>query len=280
MEVHYRGMTRDDIRAGMRLKDLAGWNQTARDWERFLEANPEGCFVAEASGRIVGTSASIVYERRLAWVGMVLVDPEFRRRGIGLRLLDIVLEFLDARHIPTVKLDATPEGRPIYERRGFVAEYAIERWSLERPTPPARPAEPLPALLPTILKMDCEVFGSDRSWLLSSVDRDAPEFTLAHEAGGHVVAYALGRHGSRADHLGPWMAATESVAEEILDNFLRRSARQTIFVDLVKAHPLAEKILRSRGFVFSRPLARMVRGPNTHPGCPELLSAVLGPEFG
>ncbi len=264
----------------MRLKDLAGWNQTARDWERFLKASPDGCFVAESGGRVAGTSATIIYEKRLAWVGMVLVDPEFRRQGIGLRLLDTALEFLDARGVRTVKLDATPQGRPIYERRGFAAEYALERWLLERKPPASRPDGLAQSDLTALLKLDCEVFGADRSWLLSSLDREAPEFTLAVESRGATVAYALGRHGSRADHLGPWVAREESAAEAILDEFLRRSARETVFVDLVKAHPFAEKLLRSRGFVFSRPLMRMVRGPNSCPGRPGLSCAVLGPEFG
>src|SRR5437764_815875 len=161
MEVFYRRMKREDIPAGMRLKDLAGWNQTAHDWERFLASNPEGCFVAEAGGRVIGTSTSIIYEERLAWVGMVLVDQDFRRQVIGLRLLDAALEFLDARAVPTVKLDATPEGRPIYERRGFAAEYAMERWRLERtPTPVPDRKELAKVDLLEILRLDRQTFGA------------------------------------------------------------------------------------------------------------------------
>ena len=37
-----RIMTMADIPAGMRLKEIAGWNQTAADWKRFLEASPKG----------------------------------------------------------------------------------------------------------------------------------------------------------------------------------------------------------------------------------------------
>ncbi len=281
MEVDYRRMRLEDIPAGMRLKDLAGWNQTAHDWERFLESNPDGCFVAVAGGRVIGTSTSIVYEERLAWVGMVLVDPEFRRLGIGLRLLDTALESLDARRVPTVKLDATPEGRPIYEKRGFVAEFGIERWRLERdPAQPARGNDSIHNDLAAILRLDGDVFGADRSRLLVSLHHAAPEFTLVRSTAGELTAYSLGRHGSRADHLGPWVATEKLGAKEILDEFLRRSASTSIFVDLVKAHPFAEKLLSSRGFVFSRPLTRMVRGPNSHPGSTELCCAVLGPEFG
>ena len=274
-------MKRADIPAGMRLKDLAGWNQTEADWERFLDASPDGCFVAEAAERVVGTSTTIVYEGRFAWIGMVLVDPEFRRRGIGAALLDRALEHLDSRRVPAAKLDATPEGRPVYEPRGFVAEFEIERWVLARQPPrPATASDDARAALRPILNLDREVFGADRSRLLASLDRDAPEFTLLREEKGNSAGYALGRHGSRADHLGPWMAGEESAAAEILDEFLRRTRRERVFVDIVKSNRFAENSARARGFVFSRPLTRMVRGPNAHPGRPELLCAVLGPEFG
>ncbi len=114
-----RTLTTDDIPAGMRLKDLAGWNQTPADWSCFLDSSPRGCFAAEVEGKVVGTAATMVYEQRFAWIGMVLVDPEFRGRGIGTRLLEKTIEHLDAIGIATMKLDATPAGRPIYQKLGF-----------------------------------------------------------------------------------------------------------------------------------------------------------------
>lgn len=274
-------MTFADIPAGMRLKDLSGWNQTAEDWQRFLQSNPEGCFVAEATGGVCGTAASIVYKSGLAWIGMVLVDPKFRGRGIGTRLLNRVIEHLDARHIPTIKLDATPQGKPIYERLGFVAEFEIERWALQRP-PGARWVDPSSARfdLQQIADLDRKVFGADRRNLLASLNRTAPEFTLAVRHGTDLAAYALGRRGARADHLGPWMAQDESSARLLLEEFLRRSARDAVFVDCLKSNPFAGDLLRSHHFKIERPLTRMVRGEDASPGRPDLLCAILGPEFG
>ena len=54
-----RVMTSADIPAGMRLKERAGWNQTAADWRRFLERSPEGCFVAEVGAQVCGTVTTI-----------------------------------------------------------------------------------------------------------------------------------------------------------------------------------------------------------------------------
>lgn len=113
--MYLRMMTKLDIPSGMRLKEIAGWNQTVQDWERFLTASPGGCFVAEFDGKVCGTATTISYEERFAWVGMVLVDPEFRGRGVGTKLLVRAIEHLDAGKISTIKLDATPLGKPLYE---------------------------------------------------------------------------------------------------------------------------------------------------------------------
>jgi GNAT superfamily N-acetyltransferase len=276
-------MTRADIPAGMRLKDLAGWNQTAADWERFLDASPLGCFVAESDGEVCGTVTTIVYESRFAWVGMVLVDPKHRGQGIGTGLLHQGIGYLDSLGIATIKLDATPEGKPIYQKLGFVTEYEIERWVLnaaERQT--KRESSELRVIesagLEEILAVDRGAFGAERSALLRSLHRSAPEFTLSGQ--GALVGYMLGRHGSRADHLGPWMARSEAVAQQLLAAFLARSGRKTIFVDCMKSNPFAERLVQSEGFKFSRPLTRMYRGTNKFPGQPELFCGILGPEFG
>ena len=328
-------MTRADIPAGMRLKEIAGWNQTSEDWERFLEAEPEGCFVAEWNGQVAGTVATIIYEHRFAWIGMVLVDPEVRGKGIGTALLLKAIDYLDARRVPCMKLDATPQGKPIYARLGFRIEFEIERHSLTReasaelsvesrhtlrnnhPLPPpyqgGEPAAQLPSSsrrglgggehvrpgkscvecsrdpraasgaaenLEPLLEFDHEVFGADRSALLRSLARSAPELVAIHRSGGAVKGFALGRRGSLADQLGPWAAASASAARAVFDDFLLRSRRPIVFVDALRDNAWAPALLAARGFQFSRSLTRMYRGENTHPGRPDLLGAILGPEFG
>ena len=278
--MNLRTMTIADIPAGMRLKEMAGWNQTPADWRRFLEYSPRGCFVAEVDGHVVGTAATIVYEERFAWIGMVLVDPEYRGRGIGTRLLLQAIEHLDGNGIRTAKLDATPQGRPIYEKLGFRCEYEIERWILERNVSRERNARNVRPASEKILQLDREIFGADRSGLLRSLAEDAPEFALLMQRGDEIAGYAFGRHGMPADHLGPWMARDTVAAEFLLDEFLDASIVKTVIVDVLKTRKFVMDLLVSRGFQVLRPLTRMVRGPNEFPGKPELLCAILGPEFG
>ncbi len=280
MTCHLRVMTAADIPDGMRLKEIAGWNQTRGDWERFLRAGPEGCFVAEVEGRVMGTATTIVYEARFAWIGMVLVDSVTRGQGIGTKLLEKTIEYLDACGIPSMKLDATPQGKPIYEKLGFVSEYEIERWLLKRPAAPEAVAETGAMHLEDALALDHEIFGADRRELLRSVAQDAPEFVLEARSQGRLTGYAFGRKGSRADHLGPWVAQDGAAARSMLDEFLRRSRRELVFVDGMRPSPWAMNLLAEYGFEYARPLTRMYRGRNDFPGRPELQCAILGPEFG
>src|SRR5687767_11181819 len=108
--VHFtvRPLTRADLPSADELRALAGWNQTIADWERILQLDPSGSVVAGAEGRILGTTAALLHEEGVAWIGMVLVHPEWRKRGIGTALLVRALERLDGLGAGCVKLDATP----------------------------------------------------------------------------------------------------------------------------------------------------------------------------
>jgi GNAT superfamily N-acetyltransferase len=272
-------MTTKDIPQAMQLKDIAGWNQSTHDWQRFLTANPEGCFVADYDGRVIGTSTTIVYEGRLGWIGMLLVDREHRGQGIGTVLLERAIQHLDSRNVRCMKLDATPQGKPLYEKLGFTGEYAIERWMLKRQAN-EKTAPMTSAQVDRVLDIDREVFGADRGKILDSLAEEASEFALIANQGAEILGYVFGRHGSLADHLGPWVARNEQTAAVLLDQFLSRSGRELVFVDCLCQNPWAIPLVKARGFEFSRPLTRMLRGKNDYPGRPDLLCAALGPEFG
>ena len=279
-----RIMNEQDVPGGLRLNTLSGWNQTAADWRRFLKNSPRGCFVMEHDGKVVGTATTINYESRFAWIGMVLVDPECRKQGIGTALLEKTIEHLDESNIRIMKLDATPQGKPIYRKLGFVEEYEIERWILRRAagarTPPSTCAPLDKMQKEQVFHLDRELFGADRGFLLRGLCEDAPEFATADWEDDLLQGYGFGRRGLFADHLGPWMARTRAAAENLLQSFLAKSSRETVIVDCMKSNSVAVELLHTCGFAPSRPLTRMVRGANVYQGKPDSFCAILGPEFG
>src|SRR5687768_10330031 len=103
-----RPLTWADIPHADELRALAGWNQTIADWERILSLDPAGSFAAEAEGRLLGTTTTVLHEGGVAWIGMVLVHPGCRKGGIGTALLRSALTRLEGLGAACVKLDATP----------------------------------------------------------------------------------------------------------------------------------------------------------------------------
>ena len=164
--IRLRLMTRADIPFGMRLEGAAGWNPTADARGAFLRLRPGGAFVAEIAGRPVGTVTTVDYEGGFGWVGMVLVEPEVRRRGVGTRLLAAGIESLAG--CGAVRLDATAEGRELYLRLGFHDEYGLSRQVRSAGSVPPPPALPggrhaaRDADLAAIAAVDAPAFGKPR----------------------------------------------------------------------------------------------------------------------
>ena len=280
-----RLLTGADIPAAMTFVRQVHWNQTPADWQRFLSATPDGCFAACIGGDVIGTVATIVYDLRLAWIGMMLVDERHRGRGIGRQLFSRALEYLDGRGVTCAKLDATPEGRPMYEHHGFASEETIERWALARSetSHPASSRPLAPRSIDAALAVDATIFGADRSRLLRAIVEDAPDFALVEPVesdGASIRGYAFGRRGTRADHLGPWMARDEATAEKLLTTFLARSGRPLVFVDAVRRNRWVARLLEGQGFTVARALTRMSRGGPMSQDPDSQLGAVLGLEFG
>src|SRR3954467_8790642 len=127
-DIAFRPLMKADIPRAHELRRLANWNQSQQDWAGYLEFEPKGCFAAEVDGLVVGTATTITYGKSFGWIGMVLVDPDYRRGGVGTALLLRAIEFLKSRGVESIKLDATPMGRPVYLPLGFRDEYELARY--------------------------------------------------------------------------------------------------------------------------------------------------------
>jgi hypothetical protein len=266
----------------MRLKSLAGWNQVEDDWRLFLSAGPEGCFVAESEGMVVGTVTSVNYQNLLSWIAMVLVDPDHRRRGIGTSLLNAALESLS--ECQSVKLDATAAGRKLYESLGFVEECGVTRMVAEEPgAAGAFPPEVRPlgeGDLGAAAGLDCRALGADRGAVLRALRDRTPELAWALARGGCLEAFCLGRRGSRLHQVGPVVAQSAEDAVGVAVAALSRMAGRPTVIDVPEVQGEFRQWLGQLGFRQQRAFVRMRLGPNTSPGMPAMQFAIAGPELG
>lgn len=289
MATRVRPMLHSDLDACMALKAAAGWNQLEADWLTFLELYPQGCFVAAAADRLVGTVTAIAYQDRFGWIGMMLVDPDVRRRGIATALMQAAMESLDG--CETVRLDATPVGRHVYERLGFVAEYPLRRMVRDVAVTGAgvsvpaldlevRPRPLRPTDLDRVTAFDTPIFGADRGPVLARWFSRAPHLAWMVEYRGACRGYCLGRPGANYDCIGPIVAVDEDTAGALLSRATAQSGARPLCLDMPEHTPSFLQTCEQLGFALQRPFTRMFRGPNSHPGKPALTWALCGPEVG
>jgi ribosomal protein S18 acetylase RimI-like enzyme len=251
--VTIRPLAHADVPAAQRLREQAGWNQADADWQRLLAWDREGCWAAEQDGRVVGTTATISYGQRIAWVGMVLVDVEHRRRGIGRALLMHALAYLERRGVRTIALDATPDGRPLYASLGFVDAFGLERWRGDlTPRPPLRRGEGEQS---DGLKLRWPVGSAPRTATSSRLPLSAPERDV-----DAVDVRAAQRPGGEVNSALRPLVAADLPAVVAYDARCFGVERGHILDALRAGHPggcyLAERHGNVVGYALSRPGAR------------------------
>ncbi len=235
----------------MRIKEAAGWNQTATDWRNLLLLAPDTCFGMEYKGRLAATTTAVCYERKLAWIGMVLTEPAHRRRGFARRLMEHTLAALEARQVEWIKLDATEMGAPLYRKLGFEDEGPVERWRTRAQAHGGLGACPA-AWAAGFADLDRHAFGANRSRLLSTL-------ALLGVAAVPGVGYGMARPGSEAAYFGPCVSASAEAARELLAWFLSLHRGAPIYWDLLPHNTEAVRLARAFGFEPVRKLVRMVR---------------------
>jgi GNAT superfamily N-acetyltransferase len=125
-----RPLTAADLPRAAALSYLIGWNQVERDWALFL-ARGEGRALDDGQEALAATAAVIRYGPDLAWISMVLVRPDMRRRGHATALMRWAVDALAGTRCAA--LDATPAGREVYRRLGFRDLWGFARWALPAP---------------------------------------------------------------------------------------------------------------------------------------------------
>ena len=282
-----RPFTAADLSFGLWLTEQAGWNQTPDDWLRAYELEPDGAFVAQVDGHDAGVVTTCTFGT-VAWIALLLVAPNMRSRGAGKLLLDTALDRLERLSIPSVRLDATPLGQPLYEQRGFVADFTMIRFAgrvtaanlrEDRPSTEFSLGDMTDDLLAEALAIDRAVIGVDRAKLVERLYRLAPQAARILKTAGRTVGYVFARPGRTARHIGPCASLDPLAGRALLREAITRHDGENVFADIPADNSAACELARDAGLVEQRRLVRMTRGLS-QPESPLAMWAGSGPEKG
>lgn len=245
-----RRLTLRDLTACADLSEDRGWPREEHKWGLLLAAG-RGHGVDALDGGLAAACVVTEYGPReqpsLAAVGMVLVAERHSRQGLGRRLMRHVLE--EAGTTP-LTLHATPLGRPLYEELGFKVTGQAEMVRGHfvpsgRPDVPTRTATADD--LPAILRLDEEVFGMDRTHIVTRLPAFADQLRVAEED-GRIIGYAAAWPNMHTHVVGPLIARDTATAQALIASLAAHTnrplrtdidVRHRELLDWVKEHGLA-----------------------------------------
>jgi GNAT superfamily N-acetyltransferase len=261
----------DDAREGLLLSAEAHWNQNEADWRFFLTRGTV-FGVHDGDNLLIATAALLPHTSNDAWISMVLVTQNWRRRGLATKLLDACLKAAAKRGL-TTWLDATPAGATVYGPLGFKPTLELRRLRFAGSAARAAPRPMSDSNYEEFIARDRRAMGFDRSALLRELGGRSGSRLISHRN-----AMALIRDGRTARHIGPLFADDIGSATALVET-IAQSEMGPILIDVVSEHDEFLKNLTNRGWTIERPFQRMRFGSATilDAGPP---FAVAGPEYG
>lgn len=224
-----RRLTLRDLTACADLSQDRGWPREDHKWGLLLSAGTGYGIDDPDGGGLIAACVVTEYgpqERPgLQAIGMVLVAERHARKGLGRRLMRHVVE--GAGTTP-LTLHATPNGRPLYEQLGFKttgrAEMVRGRFTPGGPLPDVATRPATAEDLPALVRLDTEVFGLDRTHVLTRLPAFVDQLRVA-EADGTITGYAGAWPNMETHVIGPLVAPDTETAKALIASLAAGSDR-------------------------------------------------------
>ncbi|MFF1261394.1 MULTISPECIES: GNAT family N-acetyltransferase [unclassified Streptomyces] len=244
-----RRLTPRDLTACADLSEDRGWPREEHKWGLLLTAGI-GYGIDDPDGGLVSACVVTDYgppnRPALSAIGMVLVAERHARRGIGRRLMQYVIEQADTTPLT---LHATPYGRPLYEELGFKvtgrAEMVRGHFAPGGPAPSVATRAATAEDLSAILRLDAEVFGTDRTHVLTRLPAFGDQLRVA-EDGGELIGFAAAWPNMDTHVIGPLIARDTEAAKALVSS-LAAGTNRPLRTDIDVRHEELLAWIKARG---------------------------------
>jgi GNAT superfamily N-acetyltransferase len=239
----------------MSLVAKVGWPHRPEDIGPALSLGRAWRAVEPHNRDLLGIAVWWPMEPNAGRVGLVIVSPRAQGRGIGRSLMTQVLQDAGSR---SLKLLATQEGQPLYEKLGFKSVGRSQRhqgFFQGLPTPHESVERADIDEVAAIQEIDGQVLGVDRAEILHHLVRTGDVSVLRIK--GRISGFVIVRPFGAGHVLGPLVAENESDALV----FLRATVKPgELKVDRFMEAELLGERLNELGLVGHETTSVMARG--------------------
>jgi N-acetylglutamate synthase-like GNAT family acetyltransferase len=240
---------KSDIKGLMELSASVGWDYDEYEIGTVLSSGKIFGH-KNAEGKIVSSAAIVLYDNKLASIGMVIVHKEYRGMGLGKVATQKCLDFTSSN--TSIMLIATEEGRPLYEKMGFITVDCVHKFLCDEYKPLNKSGDVTIERfnsnnLTEILKLDKVAFGDKRSKFLQNRINQSEQCLVVRDNKANIIGYGISILGPVNLILGPIVAPESQTAALILDK-LASIHQGKLRIDVPSGNEDFMLFLEQRGF--------------------------------
>jgi ribosomal protein S18 acetylase RimI-like enzyme len=256
-----RTMTRDEVALAIQWAAEEGWNPGLHDAQTFPAADAQGFFVGTLQGEPVASISVVKYEPGFAFLGLYIVRPQWRGRGLGWALWQHAMASAAGRQ---VGLDGVVAQQPRYRKSGFELAWRNVRYEGRGGTPAAGDAHVLDlAGVPfeTVCACDRAYFPADRAAFLRDWLAQPDAAALGWIGDGRLQGFGLVRRCRSGWKIGPLFAERERIAESLFIALCSRAgAKEPVYLDVPQCNAPAVALAQRHHMRVVFETARMYTG--------------------
>ena len=255
-----RNMTRADLQHAYRWSVEEGWNIGKHDHDVFFATDPAGFFVGELDGKPIGSVSGVGYGDDYGFIGIYIVQNEFRGRGYGRPIFDRAMSYLANR---CVGLDGVIAQQDNYRRSGFNLAYRNIRVGWKAPqnlttAPGILHAADVP--FDRLVEYDARHFFAPRAGFVSGWIRQPDATPLVAVEHDKIVGFGMVRPAVSGFLVGPLFADSTTIAENLFHALCSYHAGSEVFLDVPEINSAGVSMADRLGLTQIFETARMYTG--------------------
>ena len=241
-----------------------GWNPGKNDADIFWATDPDAYYGLFENNELVAGGAITAYNMEFGFMGLFIVNPEFRRSGIGKKLWYLRRDQLIKRlkDDAAIGMDGVVTMQPFYKQGGFNFAFKDTRYQLV--SAKRNYNENILSINPdeynAIIEYDKICFGFKRSTFIQLWLSQKNSVSYQYQIDNEILGYATVRKTELGYKIGPLFADSPVIAENLLNYCLSSFNDETYFIDVPSINSDATKLVLEYGGTAVFECGRMYYG--------------------
>ncbi|MGY3414690.1 N-acetylglutamate synthase-like GNAT family acetyltransferase [Bacillus mycoides] len=251
LEIRVERLSREKTKDIVALSSYIGWDYNSEEIETIFNS---GIVYGVVNGReeLIASAAIILYGETLASIGMVIVHPDYKGRGIGKIITDSCVKSVSTQ--TPIMLIATDDGKILYKKIGFRAVSHVSKYICNSYNANYQCVGNEEYIvnyeerdLEEIIQIDKDAFGTNREEFLKYRIIQSEQCIVTKDAQQNVLGYGISIQTPENKIIGPIVAKNDKMAMRMV-HYLVREHHGKLRIDVPEGKKDFMKELEIIGF--------------------------------